>query len=255
MDENLDITPVEYLSKSDIWVKRDDMFSVAGISGGKVRTCWHLAQGARGLCTAGSRSSPQANIVAHIAKHLGIPCRVHTPTGELSPELLQAQACGAEVVQHKPGYNSVIIARARADAEARGWTNIPFGMECEEAVEATAGQVCGLPTGIKRIVMPVGSGMSLAGVLTGLETFNKRIPVLGVMVGAAPHKRLDKYGPLFWYNRCKLVFSGTDYHKPARNVLLENIRLDSHYEAKCLSFLQPGDLMWIVGIRKTEMES
>jgi hypothetical protein len=126
-------------------------------------------------------------------------------------------------------------------------------MECEEAVDATAAQVAGLPSDIKRIVMPCGSGMSLAGVITGLDELKLDIPVLGVMVGAAPHKRLDKYGPLFWHNRCTLVPSGSDYHKPATDVYLESIRLDSHYEAKCLPFLEPGDLMWIVGIRKTEV--
>jgi hypothetical protein len=132
-------TPVE--RRGNVWVKRDDLFSVAGVSGGKVRSCWHLAQGATGLVTAGSRSSPQVNIVAHIAKALGIPCRVHTPAGDLSPEVLSAQAAGAEVVQHKAGYNNVIIKRARDDAKAQGWREIPFGMECTEAVTQTRGQV------------------------------------------------------------------------------------------------------------------
>lgn len=47
------LTPVERCG--DIWLKRDDAFTVAGQYGGKARTCWQLAQGASGLVTAGSR--------------------------------------------------------------------------------------------------------------------------------------------------------------------------------------------------------
>ena len=86
-------TPVQ--RRGELWFKRDDLFEVGGVYGGKVRTCYALAQGAAGLVTAGSRQSPQANIVAQIARVMGIPCRVHTPTGELSPELLAARAAGA----------------------------------------------------------------------------------------------------------------------------------------------------------------
>ena len=189
-------TPVQ--RRGELWFKRDDLFEVGGVYGGKVRTCYALAQGAAGLVTAGSRQSPQANIVAQIARVMGIPCRVHTPTGELSPELLAARAAGAEVVQHKAGYNNVIIARAREDAAALGWANIPFGMECGEAVQATRAQAGNLPAEAQRLVIPVGSGMSLAGVLWGLRDAGLSIPVLGVVVGADPVKRLDTYAPPDW---------------------------------------------------------
>lgn len=250
-DDNLpELTPVE--QRGPHWVKRDDAFVIGGGRGGKVRTCWALAQGATGLVTAGSRSSPQVNIVAQIARKLGIPCRVHTPEGELSPEVRMAQAAGAEVVQHRAGYNSVIIARARADAQATGWREIPFGMECAEAVEATAGQVTNIPEGVRRIVMPVGSGMSLAGVLHGLARRGLRIPVVGVRVGADPTERLDMYAPAGWRDMVQLVDSGTDYHAPAREQVLHGLRLDPIYEAKCLPHLQDGDLLWVVGIRASE---
>lgn len=241
-----DITPIE--RAGSIWIKRDDAFCIGGGRGGKVRTCWSLAQGAPGLVTAGSRASPQVNIVAQIARKLGIPCRVHTPEGELSPEVRMAQAAGAEVVQHKAGYNNVIVARARDDAKAQGWVNIPFGMECKEAVLRTADQVRDLPDGVKRIVMPVGSGMSLAGVLRGLKNAGKEIPVVGVVVGADPTKRLDQYAP-GWRTQATLVPSGLPYERPAPKQDWEGVALDPIYESKCLPFLQPDDLFWIVGLR------
>ena len=244
---NEPLTPVE--RHGALWFKRDDLFTVAGVSGGKVRTCWHLAQGAIGLITAGSRSSPQVNIVAHIAKALGIPCRCHVPTGKLLPEVEAAANAGAEIIQHKPGYNSVIVARARTDAIAQGWFEIPFGMKCDEAPRQTASQVRNLPNDIKRIVVPVGSGMSLAGVLRGLQATGLSIPVLGVVVGANPIKRLNQYAPLGWQNMCQLVESGVPYDKEVKPDF--PVTLDSIYEAKCVKFLQADDLFWIVGIRQT----
>lgn len=233
-------------------MKRDDLFEVAGVRGGKARTCSVLARGARGLVTASSRMSPQLNIVARIAQAEGIPARAHTPTGPNTPEMEAALEAGLEVVRHPAGHNSVIVARAREDAQARGWTLIPFGMECREAVEATRAQVRNLPSGPSRIVMPVGSGMSLAGVLWGLVDSGCAAQVLGVVVGADPTRRLEKWGPprILWPRGSALVRSALDYHEEAPVTDCEGVELDPVYEAKCLPFLRPGDLLWIVGVRQ-----
>lgn len=246
-----DLTPVEPVG--DMWVKRDDLFGIAGSGGGKVRSCWALATAApkpEGLVTAGSRHSPQVNIVAGIARLLGIPCRVHVPAAaEQTPELLAAAAAGAEAVEWRPGHNSVIKARAAADAAERGWRLIPFGMECQEAIDQTASQVQGLPEGVKRIVVPVGSGMSLAGILAGLELAGLALPVLGVQVGASAAARLDKWSP-GWQARAEIVKAELPYEHSAPQP--EGWpALDPIYEAKCMPYLQPGDLLWCVGIRQT----
>lgn len=245
------VTPVE--RRGPYWVKRDDTYAVGASRGGKVRTCMALAtqEGVQGLVTAGSRQSPQVNIVATIADQLGLPCRVHVPSGALTPELLEAQAAGAEVIQHAPGYNTVIVARARADALATGWTEIPFGMETPVAVQQTATQVANLPDDLQRIVIPVGSGMSLAGVLAGLDHYQRTdVPALGVVVGARPDARLDKYAPL-WRFKCDLVAAGMDYHAHAPTTTLHGLDLDPVYEAKCIPHLEEGDLLWVVGCRAT----
>ncbi len=244
------LTPIQGLDNGT-WAKRDDLFSYAGARGGKVRSCRALSESAEGLVTAGSRASPQANIVAQIAREKGIPCRIHVPTGPLTPELEAAQAAGAEAVQHKPGYNSVIIKRARDDAKARGWTEIPFGMECQEAITQTRKQVANLPPEAQRLVVPVGSGMSLAGILHGLHDHGIELPVLGITVGADPTKRLDKYAPEGWREQVTLEPSGLDYHDPAPGTQIGGIAVDPIYEAKCIPFLERGDCLWIVGIRQT----
>jgi hypothetical protein len=250
-----ELTPVEeheLPGGGRVWLKRDDLFEVAGVRGGKVRTCWRLAEGAAGLVTAGSRSSPQANIVAQIARELGLPCQLHMPAGESTPEQEAARAAGADIVGHRPGHNSVIIARAREAAALHGWREVPFGMECEEAVEATAAQVGNLPREVARLVVPVGSGMSLAGILHGLRRAGSAMPVLGVVVGADPAKRLERWAPEGWQEQVRLVRSGSDYHTPAVATNLDGVELDAHYEAKAAEHLQPGDLLWVVGIRATQ---
>lgn len=243
-----DLTPV--VDVGEIAMKRDDMFCMAHACGGKARSAWHLAQGAAGLVTAGSRQSPQVAIVAAVAERLNLPCRCHVPAGGMTPELMAAAQHGAELVQHTPGRNSVIIARAREDAAARGWTEIPFGMECHAAVEQTRRQVANIPDG-RRIVIPVGSGMSLAGLLWGLRDCDKHNPVLGVMVGADPEKRLDTYAPPGWREMVTLVRSPLEYHTPAPVTDYGGVRLDPIYEAKCLPYLMAGDLFWVVGIRES----
>lgn len=246
-----ELTPVE--EHDGYFLKRDDLFKIDNICGGKARTCWHIAESAKvGLITAGSRASPQVNIVAAIASKLKLPCRVHVPSGAFSQELTNAKNYGAEIIQHKPGYNSVIVARAKKDAEEHSdWTYVPFGMECEEALYQTHKQVGNIPNEIKRIVVPVGSGMSLAGILWGIKEFGLNISVLGVRVGADPIKRLNEYAPSNWTKNVQLVDSQVDYHKRILNAKIGEVLLDPVYEAKCLPFVQKGDLLWIVGIRET----
>jgi hypothetical protein len=244
------LTPVQRVGK--IWLKRDDIFETCGVNGGKARACFALAQTASGgLVTASGRRSPQGVIVAAIARRLGLASRVHTALGGLTPELEEACLFGAEIIFHRPGYNSVIIRRALDDAAMTGWTIIPFGMECAEAVELTARQVINLPAAAGRVVVPVGSGVTLAGVLVGLAQMGRRLPVLGVIVGADPTRRLEVWAPPGWRDMVELTQSTLAYQRTPSETLLGRIALDPLYEAKCLSFLQTDDCLWVVGHRRT----
>ena len=213
-----------------------------------MRTCWALSQGARGLVTAGARSSPQALIVAAIAKELRIPARIHVPSGEDTESIVQARELGAKIIKHRPGYNSVIIARARRDSENTGFKEIPFGMQSRYAIRQTAAQVKNLPIGqIKRLIVPVGSGMSLLGIIQGLQDLGANVPILAVWVGADPKRRLSAFCP-DWRDRIELVKSDYKYDKYL-DKQIGPIDLDPIYEAKLVKYLRPGDLFWLVGIR------
>ena len=257
-----DLTPVETVfSKAFVQVKRDDLYSFAGVRGGKVRTCRALAQtavdqGFKGLVTAGARSSPQAVIVAAIARYYGLVCHIHMPTGELSTQGKIAQEMGAKIIQHYPGHNSVIIARAREDGVTNHLFEIPFGVECDEAVNQTAAQCENLPYGsFARIVVPVGSGMSLAGIIQGVRKFDKNgmgIPIVGVIVGADPVKRLNRYAPSMWRYQTTLVHSEYKYSDQVIKSITTTgpVLLDPIYEAKAYQFVKHDDLFWIVGVRE-----
>ena len=242
------LTPIE--RRGRLWLKRDDLFHIAGAYGGKARACYLLARGAElGLVTAASRSSPQTSIVARIACHLGVKCRIHTPWGSATADIQDAESHGAERIGHRPGFNSVIRARAEQDARLRGWTHIPFGMESAVAVAMATRQAANLPGDCRRIVVPVGSALTLAGILWSLKTLGNAIPVVGVVVGADPRKRLDRWAPEDWKKRVTLAPSPLDYGTPASVCEYEGLRLDPTYEAKCLPFTRESDCLWVVGVR------
>jgi 1-aminocyclopropane-1-carboxylate deaminase/D-cysteine desulfhydrase-like pyridoxal-dependent ACC family enzyme len=246
------VTPVE--ARGLLWLKRDDLYEHAGVRGGKVRACLALVEraereGAQGMVTAGSRHSPQVEIVAALTERYGLRFRAHVPAGRRTPQLEFAVAHGAELVSHRPGYNSVIVARAREDAIQRGWHEVPFGMECREAVDAALYQCQNLPDEMRRLVVAVGSGMTLAGITWGMAAADRlTVPIVGVCVGADPTRRLDRWAHPFWRAFVELEQSEAVYGRGVPSEY-EGVPLDAEYEAKVLPYLLAGDVFWIVGRR------
>ena len=113
-------TPVIYLPETNVWLKRNDLFTFAGLSGGKVRAALLLIQAAKegghgGVTTAGSRASPQIRIVATIANVFDLVCKAYCPQGPLSPEMdaTQRQLQKMFVLEQIfPGCNTVIVKRS-----------------------------------------------------------------------------------------------------------------------------------------------
>lgn len=244
--ETVDLTPVE--KHGNIYFKRDDKFIIGAANGGKARAAYMLMKNAKGVVTAGARKSPQIQIVSIIAEQLKIPCYAETTWGGKTKELEIAESHGAQIVfNNDTWHNVVIISRAKALAEKLGYTNIPFGMECWEAVKYTAMQVKNIPDNTKRIIMPIGSGMSFAGVLWGVILFKKNVKVIGVQVGANPTKRLKKYAPPSFKAWAEIIKSPLPYSESFKDNILNGVELDEIYEAKCIPYVQDGDLFWIVG--------
>lgn len=240
-----DRTPVE--THGDYRIKREDAWTYGGASGAKARAILAIATGRPGLISAGARISPQIERAALVAAALGIPARLHTGAGRLTAELWCAKRAGATLLQHNPARLSVIKARFRADAAAHpGWALIPYGMNHPVYLAQVAAETENLPAGPYRLVVPCGSGMTLAGILRG------RIPtgvdIVAVRVGGEP-KALDTYAPS-WRQRCRVVTSVARY-EDAVMARIGDVVLDPHYEAKCLPYLRAGDVLWAVGVRSS----
>lgn len=249
-DYTPNLTPVEV--HAGIRVKRDDAWSRGGATGAKSRTMFALAEaaGSAGIITAGARRSPQIERAALVAQALGISCRVHVPDGADTAEIGVCLAAGAEVIRHPAGRLSVLRARHRDDADKHpDWLAVPFGMGLDAYADDVATQAANLPGDITRIVVPAGSGMTLAGILRGLDRAGRTTPILAVSLGHDPAEYLDRFAPDNWRSRIELVTSTVPFDDDAPNTILGELHLDPMYEAKCLPFLHPGDLLWCVGIR------
>lgn len=254
-------TPVE--REGALFLKREDLFEWAGGHGGKARLARTFAGGQqpKGFVTGGLRQSLQNVIVAQLAMMWKVPCRIHTASARGSPtvELTAAKRkYGARILSHRPGYLSVIRSRAAADARERGFCFIPPGMEHPQAFQAIAEQVANLPYEVTRIVVPVGGGATLIGVLSGLRLYHptRHISVLGVCANTEPLRMLKKYFPpntrgLFHPNHHLVLRSPrSKYSKPLNGVKIGRVELDPYYEAKCVEFLRPLDMLWVVGHRR-----
>lgn len=246
-----ELTPVEQCGS--IWFKREDKYKIFDVCGAKSRQAYYLISNSRKdtIITCGSRVSPQIQIVANICKHLNKKCICFTNYGKITKELQSAINDGATIMQNKHWiYNNVVIYHANEYCKSHPNVEyIPFGMESLEAVRQTAYQVKNIPNDIKNIVVVAGSGLNLCGILWGCKIFNKNVQIKAIRVGKDLNDILYKYAPNDLSN-LTILNSGVDYHKQIKNNHLCDIELDSGYEAKCIPFVQNGDLFWIIGKRK-----
>ena len=99
--ETPELTPVYRVN--DYWVKRDDLYQVFDVVGAKARQAYGIISKSDKdtVVTAGSRFSPQIQIVANICKNLNKKCRCHTIRGKDTEELKIAIGDGAEIIHHE----------------------------------------------------------------------------------------------------------------------------------------------------------
>ena len=151
----MNLTPVEFVN--GFFLKRDDLFTISDVHGGKARSAGFLIQyaismGFTNIVTAGSRHSPQVEIVGSICREYGLDFTAFVPQGELSEDIISLGDF-ATISQVPFGRDSVIKSKAKAYAYQHSAFLIPFGMECVEAVYQTASQVANIPDDVKRVVL------------------------------------------------------------------------------------------------------
>lgn len=241
------VTPVQ--AHGDYLLKREDLYGLPHARGGKVRAAAHMLAAmpdAAGITTAAIGSAPQVTLAAELAAAHGLPCRIWMPARkDYTPEMTAAEAMGATLVQMPPiAWFNAVNARARDYAQEHGWLHLPFWMDTEAMVWQTAAQAEALPALSGPLVVPVGSGMTLAGVLWGLRAAGAWTRVVGVLVGADPTRRLDKYAPAGWAEQCTLV---PMVAAPRADVC--GVPLDPGYEGLAAHLLRPGRCLWVTGHR------
>lgn len=156
---------------------RDDLLP----GGSKQRFLPELIAGAREVVYPGPAWGGAALALAYAARDAGIPATLfYAARKEVSPRQRLASAAGARIVQVRPGYLSVVRARAREYARERGARLIDWGVPAAEEMIAAEVRRIDLPE-ITEAWVAAGSGTMLRGIARALAGR----PVYGVQVGHA----------------------------------------------------------------------
>lgn len=176
-------TPIEsyVVSERIVRVKRDDLYGaypapplakLRGMrvllsrvydSGIRLTGCWDTRVSKLGL-----------GLAACSAEFPGMRCVVSYPTKKGEPEpasVREARTLGAEVYPTPGNRISISFATARKYVTDKGGVMLPFGLECQEAVDGVAAEAATVPREFLEggtVVLSCGSGVTLAGLISGL---------------------------------------------------------------------------------------
>jgi 1-aminocyclopropane-1-carboxylate deaminase/D-cysteine desulfhydrase-like pyridoxal-dependent ACC family enzyme len=143
-----------------------------------------------------SLSSPQSAIVAKIAQDNQIPCivcfggkikSVEETANKYKPTMV-ASKLGAEIrVVANIGYANVTSSRMKKIVEENNYQIVNFGINLSDYPDAivgsTANQVQNLPDNIDNLIIPCGSALTMAGIIVGIEKFQKNINrIIGIQI-------------------------------------------------------------------------
>ena len=201
------LTPVE--NRNGLWMKREDLHRLPnGVNGSKLRACQHLiatahVRGYRRVISASSVLSPQSAMAATVAKSLNMPCDVilggtRPDTAIRHPAVKIAAAAGATFKYIPVGYNPALQSAARRMNEHYPEAyHLQYGITVPpdattEDIRAFYGvgaeQVQNIPTTVRTLVIPFGSGNTAAGVLYGLETYYTPVEEV-ILMGIGPDRQ------------------------------------------------------------------
>jgi 1-aminocyclopropane-1-carboxylate deaminase/D-cysteine desulfhydrase-like pyridoxal-dependent ACC family enzyme len=256
-----ELTPVQDFG--NWWAKREDLACNIGPlhpSGSKVRQ--YTAMAAKSppgtpMVVGCSAHSAQQIYVADAAERSGVKAYVFVPAREHTTKAtLWAADHGAEVIAVRPGYPSVYRNQAKAKAKELGGC---IRWDVEVAVIDSAYQATNIPTNTGRIIVPTGSGLTAAGVLAGLAHLGRKdVSVLAVAVSAmASYEHIMETAARFTTHELpwlEVVRHPMPYEVPLYpKTPFDDTWLDPYYAAKALSYVQPGDCLWVSGRRPTNL--
>ncbi len=264
------LTPIEEYNNT--FFKRDDKFAPWGdlpLNGGKVRQAVSLINDNlkdikdkhdSTIISATSVNSPQGIILAKIARENSLKCILGiggVKNWNNHPLMLEAEKLGAEIkIVSKFGYNSVLYEKIKNN---KGFI-ISFGMNVKNnhnsIITQNAYQVSNIPD-VDNLVIPVGSAITLAGILEGICEYSPKIKTIYAIqiAGYDRIRTLHRLVPFLKFKGLNLKFipyKKFPYSEEVEIKFNANEYLDPIYEAKAFDWLldsgiKGNTLFWIVG--------
>ena len=262
------ITPVECCG--GVYYKRDDL-ALSGIpadhpNGSKMRQFLHMVQWAPDnapIIVGCSSTSAMQVYAASAAALLGRSAHIFVPQRKTPSRSTQwAVSMGVDVQYVRPGYLSVIRKRAR-DFSAQ-YPDGAVRWDVAYAVQDAAEQTVNIPAHVHRLVVPVGSGLTLAGVLLGLANQGRTdVRVKGVAVSplataegvravytrASVAQHGEEYDHAGRCPKFRLKQHAEKYDTPVVGTLPGGELLDPYYAAKAVPWVSEGCCLWVPGVR------
>mgnify|MGYP003653206367 FL=1 len=193
-----DLTPVD--EYNGIFYKRDDFYAPYEnfITGGKIRQCRDLVEKNLDyihdkcnstISTAAPIHSPQSPIVSRVAQEFGLKSIIGfgNTTIEKALKHKMMQKCkelGSELVvlSESQGFNNVLYHNLHKLSETTPMFKILFGYAAqshrESIITRIAEQIENVDCDV--LYVPVGSGVTLSGILEGVKMFQKQFKVIGL---------------------------------------------------------------------------
>jgi hypothetical protein len=141
-------------------VVRDDLFP----GGTKARFLPALFEGVDEVVYASPAQGGAQTALAVVAADVGKLATIFVAKrAEPHPRAMMAKALGAKVMQVSPGYLTVVQARAKAYAAARGARLAPFGVDMPEALRAIADAALASGEDPEEVWCASGSGVLARG--------------------------------------------------------------------------------------------
>lgn len=266
----IELTPVE--EHNGILFKRDDLYAPYGqdfITGGKIRQCRDLVKNNLDyihdkcdstIATASSIHSPQAPIVSKVAEEFGLKSIIGFGNTTVEKAIKQkamsvCNTLGSEliVLSESQGFNNVIYSNLNKLNQTRPFFPILFGYAAktyrESIVNRIAEQVENVDCDV--LYVPVGSGVTLTGILEGVKTFNKKFRIVALQPFGydrrkSIHSNLEGYS---WEYDYEWIEGDYSYNK----LLKKNVgfELDMIYESKSFDMISfnkdEKSCFWVIG--------
>ncbi len=190
-------------------------------------------------CSSISESQPGLAMVAQrLGKKATIFCAARA---DRTDQTTRALALGAAVYEERPGYMSVVVARAKDYARVTGAYLSPLGFDTPDNIDFLAKMIKGsVKTPPKEVWAAVGTGV----ILRSLQRAFPRAASNGVVVGKPPTTDglFNPYGNARFFSAPEKFFDGAAVPPPFPSC--------PHYDAKAWRFIQkyaaPSALFWNV---------